>query len=148
MNYAYREAVRNDRVDSTDLGDHATLTHRLRDGLDAYAAALAAVDGKTFELRWLRHELQTLSPAADGCSIVVSSQSICAMLSPPTGAARTAGTLLLQVQLARASLRCVFSEAEAATIAAACVRLLPSCEKVCGSAVAAGLAVAPRLLAA
>ena len=43
MNYAYREAVRNDRVDSTDLGDHATLTHRLRDGLDAYAAALAAV---------------------------------------------------------------------------------------------------------
>ena len=43
MNYAYREPVRNDRVDSTDLGDHATLTHRLREGLETYAAALVAV---------------------------------------------------------------------------------------------------------
>jgi hypothetical protein len=43
MNYAYREQVCNKNVDSTGLGDHATLTHRLREGLGAYAAALAAV---------------------------------------------------------------------------------------------------------
>ena len=43
MNYAYREHVHNKNIDSSSLGDHATLTHRLRKGLDAYAAALAAV---------------------------------------------------------------------------------------------------------
>ena len=91
-------------------------------GVPSQKRFLAAVDGRGFELRWLRQELQ--QPPADPASgEKLTAAEACRLLRRShTTVDDKAPLLLLQAQLVRCALRGTWAAGEGATIAAATAR--------------------------